>query len=31
MFRTTAGDTEVAPYDGGSYGNRTLQATGRAV
>ena len=31
MFRTTAGDTEVAPYDGGSYGNRTLQGTGRAV
>ena len=28
---TTAGDTEVAPYDGGSYGNRTLQGTGRAV
>ena len=31
MFRTTAGDTDMAPYDGGSYGNRTLQATGRAV
>ncbi len=31
MFRTTAGDTEVAPYDGGSQGNRTLQGTGRAV
>jgi xanthine dehydrogenase molybdenum-binding subunit len=30
-FRTTAGDTEVAPYDNGSYGNRTLQRTGRAV
>lgn len=30
-FRTTAGDTEVAPYDGGSQGNRTLQGTGRAV
>ena len=26
-----AGDTEVAPYDGGSQGNRTLQGTGRAV
>ena len=31
LFRTTAGDTEMAPYDGGSYGNRTLQGTGRAV
>jgi xanthine dehydrogenase molybdenum-binding subunit len=31
LFRTTAGDTEVAPYDGGSQGNRTLQGTGRAV
>ena len=31
MFRTTAGDTEAAPYDGGSQGNRTLQGTGRAV
>ena len=30
-FRTTAGDTEVAPYDNGSHGNRTLQGTGRAV
>ena len=30
-FRTTAGDTDAAPYDGGSYGNRTLQGTGRAV
>jgi CO/xanthine dehydrogenase Mo-binding subunit len=30
-FRTTAGDTEVAPYDGGSQGNRTLQGTGRAI
>ncbi|MBF8301073.1 MAG: xanthine dehydrogenase, molybdenum binding subunit apoprotein [Acidobacteria bacterium] len=31
MFRSVAGDTEVAPYDGGSQGNRTLQGTGRAV
>lgn len=31
LFRTVAGDTEVAPYDGGSQGNRTLQGTGRAV
>jgi xanthine dehydrogenase molybdenum-binding subunit len=31
MFRTVAGDTEVAPYDPGSHGNRTLQGTGRAV
>lgn len=31
MFRSVSGDTEVAPYDGGSYGNRTLQGTGRAV
>jgi CO/xanthine dehydrogenase Mo-binding subunit len=31
MFRSTAGDTEVAPYDGGSQGNRTLQGTGRAI
>ena len=31
MFRAVAGDTEVAPYDGGSQGNRTLQGTGRAV
>jgi xanthine dehydrogenase molybdenum-binding subunit len=30
-FRTTAGDTDAAPYDGGSIGNRTLQGTGRAV
>ena len=29
--RAVAGDTEVAPYDGGSYGNRTLYSTGRAV
>lgn len=31
MFRAVAGDTEIAPYDGGSQGNRTLQGTGRAV
>jgi xanthine dehydrogenase molybdenum-binding subunit len=31
MFRSVSGDTEVAPYDGGSQGNRTLQGTGRAV
>ena len=31
MFRAVSGDTEVAPYDGGSQGNRTLQGTGRAV
>ena len=31
MFRAVAGDTEAAPYDGGSQGNRTLQGTGRAV
>jgi CO/xanthine dehydrogenase Mo-binding subunit len=31
MFRAVSGDTEVAPYDGGSQGNRTLQSTGRAV
>jgi xanthine dehydrogenase molybdenum-binding subunit len=30
-FLTVAGDTEAAPYDGGSQGNRTLQSTGRAV
>jgi xanthine dehydrogenase molybdenum-binding subunit len=30
-FRTVAGDTEAAPWDGGSQGNRTLQGTGRAV
>lgn len=29
--RAVSGDTEVAPYDGGSYGNRTLYSTGRAV
>jgi xanthine dehydrogenase molybdenum-binding subunit len=29
--RAVAGDTEVAPYDGGSYGNRVLYSTGRAV
>jgi xanthine dehydrogenase molybdenum-binding subunit len=29
--RTVAGDTEAAPWDGGSQGNRTLQGTGRAV
>src|SRR5687767_5182498 len=31
MFRSVSGDTEIAPYDGGSQGNRTLQGTGRAV
>ena len=31
MVRAVAGDTEMAPADGGSYGNRTLQVTGRAV
>jgi xanthine dehydrogenase molybdenum-binding subunit len=30
-LRAVAGDTEVAPYDGGSYGNRVLYSTGRAV
>jgi xanthine dehydrogenase molybdenum-binding subunit len=29
--RAVSGDTEVAPYDGGSYGNRVLYSTGRAV
>lgn len=29
--RAVSGDTEMAPYDGGSQGNRTLQSTGRAV
>ena len=29
--RAVAGDTEMAPYDGGSYGNRVLYSTGRAV
>ncbi len=29
--RAVAGDTEIAPYDGGSYGNRVLFSTGRAV
>ena len=29
--RAVAGDTEIAPYDGGSYGNRVLYSTGRAV
>lgn len=29
--RAVSGDTEQAPYEGGSYGNRTLQGTGRAV
>ena len=31
VFRSVSGDTEIAPYDGGSQGNRTLQGTGRAV
>ena len=31
MVRAVAGDTEMAPADGGSYGNRTLQVTGRAA
>jgi xanthine dehydrogenase molybdenum-binding subunit len=30
-LRAVSGDTEMAPYDGGSQGNRTLQSTGRAV
>ena len=29
--RAISGDTEAAPWDGGSQGNRTLQGTGRAV
>jgi xanthine dehydrogenase molybdenum-binding subunit len=29
--RAVAGDTEAAPYDPGSFGNRTLQGTGRAA
>jgi xanthine dehydrogenase molybdenum-binding subunit len=29
--RAVAGDTELAPYEAGSMGNRTLQGTGRAV
>ena len=29
--RAVAGDTEGAPYDPGSFGNRTLQGTGRAA
>ena len=29
--RGVAGDTEMAPYDPGSFGNRTLQGTGRAA
>ncbi|MEQ1573067.1 MAG: xanthine dehydrogenase family protein molybdopterin-binding subunit [Vicinamibacterales bacterium] len=29
--RAVSGDTELAPYEGGSFGNRTLQGTGRAV
>jgi CO/xanthine dehydrogenase Mo-binding subunit len=31
MVRAVSGDTEAAPWDGGSQGNRTLQTTGRAV
>ena len=30
-IRAVSGDTEAAPWDGGSQGNRTLQGTGRAV
>jgi xanthine dehydrogenase molybdenum-binding subunit len=30
-LRAVAGDTELAPYEAGSMGNRTLQGTGRAV
>jgi xanthine dehydrogenase molybdenum-binding subunit len=30
-FQTVAGDTEAAPYEQGSMGNRVLQGTGRAV
>lgn len=29
--RAVSGDTEAAPYDPGSFGNRTLQGTGRAA
>jgi len=29
--RAVSGDTEMAPYDPGSFGNRTLQGTGRAA
>jgi CO/xanthine dehydrogenase Mo-binding subunit len=29
--RAVAGDTEAAPYDPGSFGNRALQGTGRAA
>ena len=29
--RAVSGDTEAAPYDPGSFGNRTMQGTGRAA
>jgi xanthine dehydrogenase molybdenum-binding subunit len=31
MVRAVSGDTEAAPWDAGSFGNRTLHSTGRAV